>query len=184
VQRLQLTRLFGSWTTLWLLAGQAWTAPPETKSFSSPDGGYTVNYPSTWVHYPKATSLYIVNFPLRQMVREVLLPEHGAMITFASMYPKANSLEEWIANDAKMRIFLGRKDHILIPRDDQSSPLFITEVVEESLRGSQAFEAVNWYFSIDKHLFDAVLLYRKGDVRSVEYRRVLRQVVSSLRLGS
>jgi hypothetical protein len=35
-----------------------------SKVYNSPDGEYVVEYPASWNHYPEATSLYILSFPL------------------------------------------------------------------------------------------------------------------------
>lgn len=156
--------------------------PPEFKTYRSPNGEYTVTYPGTWVHYPEARSLYILNFPLDHMVREVLLPEHGAMITFATTRSKPKSVEDWTENDMKRHAAVERRN-FSVDRGAQSSPLSVTEIISHSVRGRQAFEEIDWYFSIDRHLFNAVLLYHGGDSRSHEYREVLRQVVSSIQLG-
>jgi hypothetical protein len=179
VQRLELRRSFVPCFVMLIVVAHAQSGLPKSKIYRSPDGEYTVEYPSNWVHYPEAQSLYILNFPLNQMVREVLLPDHGAMITFATTRPKPKSLQEWIEKAVKSRVLISRRD-VTVERAAQSAPLSITEIVSKSSRGNQEFEQVDWFFSVDDHLFDAVLLYHKLDTEASEYWRVLRRVVSSI----
>jgi hypothetical protein len=156
---------------------------PQFKSYTSPNGEYTVKYPESWVHYPKAQSLYILNFPVKDIVREVLLPPHGAMITFALRQRNITTLEDWIAKNIKLRGVIEKRT---FPLESESNKwaTTITEVVSQSARGSQEFKQVDWYFSIDGRIFDAVLLYRKDDKREHEYADVLRHVVASLIINS
>jgi hypothetical protein len=177
--QLKLCRLLVRHVVVTLIA-MGHCAALEATSYTSPGGEYSVSYPSTWVHYPEAKSLYILNFPLTRIVKEILLPEHGAMITFANTRPTPHSLEEWIESDAKRRGAVERRS-FAVQREGQSSALSVTEIISHSTRGTLEFEEVDWYFSVDGNLFDAVLLYRGGDLRKSEYLLVLNQVVSSLK---
>ena len=159
---------------------QAETGAP--KAFSSPDGAYVVEYPASWNHYPESRSLYILSFPLNRIRREILLPKNGAMITFANTRPQAGSLEEWIGADVARRGIDG-KHEFRVDLEHQRFPVAVTETISHSNRGNYTFEEVDWYFALSGRLFDAVLLYHKGDPNRMEYRRVLAKVVTSIRVS-
>ena len=154
-------------------------AAPQLKSYTSSDGEYTVRYPANWVHYPPAKSLYILNFPIENIVREVLLPPRGAMISFALRQRNINILEDWIAKNIKVHGMVERR---MFPLESETHAwtTTITEVVSRSARGTQEFDQIDWYFDINGRMFDAVLLYRKGDERKREYIDILRHIVASL----
>jgi hypothetical protein len=158
---------------------QAETEAP--KVYNSPDGTYVVEYPASWNHYPEATSLYILSFPLPRISREILLPRNGAMITFAKTQPQTRSLEEWIGKDVARRGIDGKLEFRL-DLEYQRFAVAVTETVSHSTRGQYTFEEVDWYFALSGRLFDAVLLYHKGDPHRMEYRQVLTKVATSIRV--
>lgn len=159
----------------------AWScmAAPQFKAYTSPDGEYTVKYPANWVHYPPAKSLYILNFPVENIVREVLLPPGGALITFALRQRNISTIEEWIAKNIKVHGMVERQIFRL-ESETHAWATTITEVASQSARRTQEFEQIDWYFAINGRMFDAVLLYRKGDERKQEYIDIFRHIIASL----
>jgi hypothetical protein len=153
----------------------------ELRTYTSPNGVYTVEYPSTWHHFPEARSLYIVNFPLDHMVREILLPRNGALISVARMRPKPRSLEEWIARDTQLRTVVQSRTFEV--RRRAGAALSVTELLSRSARGRYKFEERGWYFSVDGRLFEFVLLYHQSDPLKDHYVEVLKEVLASLRVN-
>jgi hypothetical protein len=103
------------------------------------------------------------------------------MITFAKTQPQTRSLEEWIGKDVARRGIDGKLEFRL-DLEYQRSAVAVTETVSHSTRGRYTFEEADWYFALSGRLFDAVLLYHKGDPHRMEYRQVLTKVATSIRV--
>ena len=163
------------------LTGLHMRAEGHWKSYTSPDGGYSVTYPDDWNHYSESRGLYILNFPEDRIVPQSLLPKGGAMISFARpRRPMPRSVDKWIRRDAVVQHVVASRG-MQVAREGISSQLALRETTAESKFGTLAFEQVNWYFSVNGRLFCAVLLHHKGDPRRERYRAVLEHVVASLR---
>jgi hypothetical protein len=152
------------------------------KTFTSVQGKYIVDYPSTWhVLERSLPTLYIVNFPPPQRVHAVTLPQGGASI---AVVPPPNGVvgaEQWAARDLKPGMDLVSKANLVLTKRVAGAPLEVTEVHLTWERPAPEFETVDCYFVISGHLFAGRLTYWKGDSKAAEYRRTLHEVIESLR---
>lgn len=144
---------------------------------------FEVEYPRAWFQFPDAKGLYITNFSPERAIREILLPNGGALITFAFLRPEPVSLDMLIQRERE-RLAPRLERTFAMSMKGRSQSLAVTEFVSASKRSRYTFEEVDWYFSVDGKLFDAALLYHASDMRHESYRGVLSKVVASIRLTS
>jgi hypothetical protein len=75
------------------------TLEGEENVFTSAREHFSVRYPPSWRSLGYSQGLDIVNFPLNEQVRGVILPEGGARITVLRKPDHIASIEDWIRED-------------------------------------------------------------------------------------
>src|ERR1039458_2009939 len=81
------------------------------RKFTSEENSYSCYFPPQWHYLPPALgNLRIVNFPLSQKVRGVVLPQGGALVVILERPDNVGDVERWIKTTTIGAETISKKD--------------------------------------------------------------------------
>jgi hypothetical protein len=169
-----------AWFCLTLAPGGIVGQSIQQRTYEDAQEGFSVVYPGEWYTEPAAKGFRIYSIAPSKLVPQLLLPPGAALIAFAGMKQPVRTVEEWIRIDSAGRKAEEQSSFLLrVPR--AQADVKVIEVLSRWSAGAVIFEQIDWYFELQRKLFDAQLLYREGGVGGVErYRGTFKSVVASI----
>ena len=159
-----------------------------SRSFSSTRDRFSVRYPEKWRLISKGGEEFgIFNFPARKAQRAVVLPPGGAYIAiivptkFMSLGDsEPQTLGEWVKLGTRYTEVVRSRRELECVID--GSPRRVVEVVTQCCKIAPFFEAVEWYFSVDKRFFVATAQYWQGDPNAAKLRQLMQEIVQTMKV--
>lgn len=153
------------------------------KTFRSPEGRFSVVYPTDWHLLKGAGSTFeVINFAESKMLKGVGLSEHGASIVLVPGPSDVKTIQEWITRDSLRSKSVRKLLEVTQVSQVPGGCAQLKEVEwDEDVGPGTSTHQTAFYCGTNKRLYRIVLWHWKGDPNQESLRRVALKIALSLR---